>query len=780
MAVSLQENNQWTDNGSTFTWVAGTLAAGSSPDNFTNRGWSLTGNKTGIWSGRMLFDSNLDFSGERFVTFRLFFAEFAMGANIDTLVNGGVRILFFDGSGNWSEFYVHGTIPDQGIAGTWGSNKTGDERGIFTIDMSRTPDNSSGTLDWSDIDGLELTVKSASADEFEMFIDDIQTSDGSLLTGTVSFQDLKDEVDAAPTNTLQHDRRFNNINLNYVGASGTVWNPWFPMDIGDGSTATTLNESAFELAFYPDAYSTDCEVPLLFLDDNYTRWITINQSASDNIDLANGTISSSKSPDYQWGLKVEGSSSGACDFSIMRFLRAKEIRLAHATADGCTFDDCEDVKITSSTTLTDAIFRNLSATSKGLHIISGAGNYSGVTATFAASNSGDDITLGAGGAGTYVLTGISTSGGHTINIHNDSATNAVTVEIPAGVLYTTSTAGGSITVSAPSTTYTLQLPNIIDGSRYQIYNVTQDTELTNDTVTGGGGIDETYTLSTDYNASDVGRIRVTYVSGTSAKQEYSTTFTFGATTTTNSIPATQVDDAVYNANAIDGSGITKFAADYTDTEIDVIVTSNFSGAELYAWYTYNNTTSNGIANFFGIVRAIDAANFEIDQTVADVYFDITTSANVYQTDNIRIFRKDGAYPVKDPTTGGGAIDLVWREKVLIAETGVSGLTAAESTQLAAIATIQAAIAALNDLSAAEVNAEVDAALADAGLDTISAELAVVDANVDTIQTVTDEIHKLQGLDAANPMTVTPTSRVAGGISQTISGDGTTTSTVTRV
>ena len=43
----------------------------------------------------------------------------------------------------------------------------------------------------------------------------------------------------------------------------------------------------------------------------------------------------------------------------------------------------------------------------------------------------------------------------------------------------------------------------------------------------------------------------------------------------------------------------------------------------------------------------------------------------------------------------------------------------------------------------------------------------------------DELHKLQGLDISNPMTVTPTSRAAGTISQTISGDGETTSTVTR-
>lgn len=44
----------------------------------------------------------------------------------------------------------------------------------------------------------------------------------------------------------------------------------------------------------------------------------------------------------------------------------------------------------------------------------------------------------------------------------------------------------------------------------------------------------------------------------------------------------------------------------------------------------------------------------------------------------------------------------------------------------------------------------------------------------------DELWKLQGLDIDNPMTVTPTSRDAGAsVSQSISGDATTTTTVTR-
>jgi predicted amino acid-binding ACT domain protein len=43
----------------------------------------------------------------------------------------------------------------------------------------------------------------------------------------------------------------------------------------------------------------------------------------------------------------------------------------------------------------------------------------------------------------------------------------------------------------------------------------------------------------------------------------------------------------------------------------------------------------------------------------------------------------------------------------------------------------------------------------------------------------DELHKLQGLSAGNPMTVTPTSRTVTGISLAITGDGTTSTTVTR-
>ena len=43
-----------------------------------------------------------------------------------------------------------------------------------------------------------------------------------------------------------------------------------------------------------------------------------------------------------------------------------------------------------------------------------------------------------------------------------------------------------------------------------------------------------------------------------------------------------------------------------------------------------------------------------------------------------------------------------------------------------------------------------------------------------------EVHAIHGLDIANALTVTPTSRTSGAITQAITGDGTTSTIVTRV
>lgn len=91
-----------------------------------------------------------------------------------------------------------------------------------------------------------------------------------------------------------------------------------------------------------------------------------------------------------------------------------------------------------------------------------------------------------------------------------------------------------------------------------------------------------------------------------------------------------------------------------------------------------------------------------------------------------------------------------------------------------------------ELSAA-LDAADDAVLTAIGDVPTNAELATALAGADDavlsalapVSTKVDELHKIQGLDAANPMTVTPNTRIAGAVNLAISGDGETTSTVTR-
>jgi len=242
-------------------------------------------------------------------------------------------------------------------------------------------------------------------------------------------------------------------------------------------------------------------------------------------------------------------------------------------------------------------------------------------------------------------------------------------------------------------------PNLLDGTRARLYNVTKSAEVDNSVVSGGSG----YSAQVDVFAAtaDVGdtfRLTATYVNGVTAKKEFSA---LGILTSTGlSIIDTQIDDPVYNANAVDGSSITLFSADYANDEVDVVVGNNFTSKQFYAWWSYNLTTAQGITEFFGGVTAQDTANYLINNSVVNIFFDITTNDNVYQNDNARIYRADSAYPVKDPTTGGGAIDLVWREKVLIAssddiQTTINAILVDTGT------TLPAQITALNNLSATE-------------------------------------------------------------------------------
>ena len=225
----------------------------------------------------------------------------------------------------------------------------------------------------------------------------------------------------------------------------------------------------------------------------------------------------------------------------------------------------------------------------------------------------------------------------------------------------------------------VSITSIVAGSRLQVYNVTTATEVVN-VINAGTAYSATYDEGTGYTAGDTVRVRLAAL----GKSEYSVNAIVGATGW--SVLADQSEDEVYTAFAIDGSAVTGFVADYTSDEVDITVATDFTSTNFYAWWNYNTTSEQGIREFFGAVTALNQANIRFNTSVLNLYLDNTTSTNLKQLDNRRLYRSDEAYPIKTPTTGSGGLDVVWRNTILTVEVGGSGLTSAESAKLLALDT----------------------------------------------------------------------------------------------
>ena len=205
---------------------------------------------------------------------------------------------------------------------------------------------------------------------------------------------------------------------------------------------------------------------------------------------------------------------------------------------------------------------------------------------------------------------------------------------------------------------TISAPNLLSGTRVRIYDEDNSVEMFNGVLSSAG-----FNQSFVYEYDKTVTLTATYTNGVTAKLGLSTTGIFSATGVT--FLNSQEDDLVYNSYGINGSLVTGFTADYAQSDVNLTVTTNFTAANLYAWWIYNTTTENGIRNFFGGFTALDSANIRINSNIINVFLDNSTALFIYQTDTIRLFRADNAYPAKVTTTGGGGIQVNWNSNVYV-------------------------------------------------------------------------------------------------------------------
>jgi hypothetical protein len=201
---------------------------------------------------------------------------------------------------------------------------------------------------------------------------------------------------------------------------------------------------------------------------------------------------------------------------------------------------------------------------------------------------------------------------------------------------------------------------LVTGSRVQVYNVTTSTEVANTVVASTTWVFNYYN-GTTFTANDQIRIRVT-------KLGYlPQTLLAVATTTGFSVPASQQTDTIYVANAIDGSTVTEFTADYPNVQMDVADPDGVTTVQrIYAWLRYIETTAQGIDLWFDVITPTDEVNYLIDAAKLDLKLENTSVAPVVIGGG-RLYRTDGATVIA-ATSNSIQIDPA---RVYVTESGAS-------------------------------------------------------------------------------------------------------------
>ncbi len=249
-----------------------------------------------------------------------------------------------------------------------------------------------------------------------------------------------------------------------------------------------------------------------------------------------------------------------------------------------------------------------------------------------------------------VLNGGDITGSGTINLGSATFTRIGSETSTLPITYSSGTGVfGNITVAG-----------LIANSRVYINNTTDNIEIYNDVVVG-----TSVSIPVTWTADKALDLRVTNVSGITAYLPYQSAGTL--TSGMASFTASQALDTVYNTNAIDGSTVTEFTADYPNIEVDINDGDGVTSVKrIYASFQYMMHSSQGIVYFFNGITAQDTLNYQVNTNIVDLKLDnvgalpvVIGDAYLYRDDSSTVISSLSPSIQMDPKRAYGVINDIW-------------------------------------------------------------------------------------------------------------------------
>lgn len=591
-----------------------------------------TGSSPGLFVGAVRAVTSKNMSG------KFYYLHLILVGSAGRHGNGGVVVAFADSSGNWAAYQLFNKL-------AWA--KAAERVGVIALG-SATAYGSSGTIDWTDIVKVGYFFHRTAADTTisSICIKNEFLLSESVITGGGS------GYPANPYNAIKALTSWDLYKIGDVQASAqTVFKS--NVSIGDGAKVTYWDSSASSIEYPLDYSVLDGNSQQEWNVDTSVVSLAVNASASDTINLTAGVAATDTNQNFT--IKSGSSTSATYDFG-QSFVGFTPTLKTGVPVSRASFVNCYEIDAKGAT-LTNCSISDTRSTDAAIAFSESAGTLSSTTIDVTGTSAAYHLELGTA-VDSITLTDVTFTGTPgTDKVHVRKTTGTVTISISG----TTTLAAGDVTTEGATVSIVsdpvyqvVVVSGFTSGSRIQIYDTTNAVELFNGTASAGNtvvsGTTATWTDPTAAAGDRAIRVRVAYVSGATAKGFLELTgLTAGTTSGTASVtyPVTQVNDTVYNNNAITGSGVT--GVTFTDSSPDVVnidvAANTISWKSIYAAWVYYAFTSTGIATDIDYIEGVDEANYILSNMKVKNTSSPTAPLEV-----------TGGYG-RDATTGA-AIDLV--------------------------------------------------------------------------------------------------------------------------